>query len=69
MPYHEQGFIYAGTGLTGLPGLAVPAGLDDGGLPVAVQLAGPRWSEPTLLAAARGLEYAGITPGFRGPGS
>ncbi len=69
VPYHEQGFIYAGTGLTGLPGLAVPAGLDDGGLPVAVQLAGPRWSEPTLLAAARGLEYAGITPGFRGPGS
>jgi amidase len=53
--------------LTGLPGLAVPAGLDRDGLPVGVQLVGPRWSETRLLGIARELERAGILPGFQAP--
>jgi amidase len=53
--------------LTGLPGLAVPAGLDRDGLPVGVQLVGPRWSEMRLLEIARELERAGILPGFQAP--
>jgi amidase len=53
--------------LTGLPGLAVPAGLDDSDLPAGVQLVGPRWSEVRLLGIARELERAGILPGFRPP--
>jgi len=53
--------------LTGLPGLAVPAGLDRDGLPLAVQLVGPRWSEMRLLGIAGELERAGILPGFQAP--
>jgi amidase len=53
--------------LTGLPGLAVPAGLDRDGLPVGVQLVGPRWSETRLLGIAGELERAGILPGFQAP--
>ena len=38
--------------LTGLPACVVRAGFDDRGLPVGVQLTGPAWSEPRLLATA-----------------
>ena len=41
--------------------------LDPDGLPVGVQLVGPRWSEPRLLGIARELERAGVLPGFRPP--
>ncbi len=67
MAYHEQGFVFALSNLNGLPGLAMPAGSDEAGLPTGIQLVGARWSEPLLLAMARGLEDAGITPGFRRP--
>ncbi|TDC52234.1 amidase [Jiangella ureilytica] len=67
VPYHEQGFVFAPTSLTGLPGLVLPAGSAADGLPVGVQLVGPRWSESTLLAIGRGLEAAGVLPGFRWP--
>jgi amidase len=53
--------------LTGLPSLAVPAGFDEDGLPVGVQIVGPRWSETRLLEIARQLEQEGILPGFRAP--
>ncbi len=46
--------------MAGLPGISVPCGLSDG-LPVGLQLIGPAWSEPRLLALARG--YEGITAG------
>lgn len=39
--------------LAGLPALSVPAGKTEAGLPVGVQLIGPRLSDATLLALAR----------------
>ena len=43
------------TSALGLPGIAVPLGRDDAGRPLAVQLLGARWQEPTLLRVAREL--------------
>lgn len=40
----------------GLPVVVVPVGLDDNGLPMAVQLVGPPFSEAMLIRAARVLE-------------
>jgi len=42
-----------------VPALSVPCGFDGDGLPVGLQLAGPRWSEPLLLRA--GHAYQGAT--------
>jgi len=53
--------------LTGLPSLVVPAGADNEGLPIGIQIIGPRWSELRLLDIARALERARILPGFRSP--
>jgi aspartyl-tRNA(Asn)/glutamyl-tRNA(Gln) amidotransferase subunit A len=44
--------------LSGHPALSVPAGLSSDGLPVGLQIAGPRLSEARLLAAAHALEQA-----------
>jgi amidase len=65
--YEAEGQLLAFANLTGLPGLVVPAGLDDRGLPVGIQIVGPRWSETRLLDVARALEEAGILPGFQAP--
>jgi Asp-tRNA(Asn)/Glu-tRNA(Gln) amidotransferase A subunit family amidase len=35
-----------------VPALAVPIGVDADGLPLAVQLVGRPWAEPTLLSVA-----------------
>ncbi len=53
--------------LTGLPALAAPAGLDESGLPIGIQIIGARWSEMRLLAIGNALEQTGILPGFRAP--
>ncbi len=37
---------------TGLPTVSVPAGWSAEGLPLAIQLIGPHWSEAELLSAA-----------------
>ena len=44
--------------LAGLPGLAVPAGLDAQGLPLGLQLIGRPWEEGALLNAGYALERA-----------
>jgi Asp-tRNA(Asn)/Glu-tRNA(Gln) amidotransferase A subunit family amidase len=44
--------------LTGNPTLAVPAGFSDGGLPVGLQLVGPRHDDAAVLAAGRAYEAA-----------
>jgi aspartyl-tRNA(Asn)/glutamyl-tRNA(Gln) amidotransferase subunit A len=42
--------------LAGLPGIALPAGMSAGGLPIGLQLIGPEFSEEKLLRAARMFE-------------
>ena len=42
--------------LTGLPAISIPAGRNDAGLPLGVQLTGRMFDEATLLAAAHALE-------------
>ncbi len=44
--------------LSGLPGLSIPAALSSAGLPIGMQLIGPVFSEPTLLAVGRMYEKA-----------
>jgi len=44
--------------LAGLPGIAVPAGLDRQGLPLGLQLIGRPWGEADLLDTAHALERA-----------
>jgi amidase len=51
----------------GNPAAALPAGFDDRGLPLSVQLGGPPDSETTLLSLARQLEEARPWAGARPP--
>ena len=44
--------------LAGLPGVAIPAGLDANGLPLGLQLIGRPWEEGELLNCAQALEAA-----------
>lgn len=57
---HVQPFNFLGA-----PAISLPAGMDDDGLPVGVQLASARWSDEHLLAIARAVEP--IAGGFRAP--
>jgi aspartyl-tRNA(Asn)/glutamyl-tRNA(Gln) amidotransferase subunit A len=47
--------------MAGLPGIAVPAGKDAGGLPLGLQLIGKPFDEETLFAAARVIEKSAAT--------
>jgi len=42
--------------LTGLPGLSVPVGYDEAGLPIGLQIMGPAWSESRLLQVGAVIE-------------
>ena len=44
--------------LAGLPGMSVPAGFGEGGLPVGLQLIGNYWQEGALLHAAHAFQQA-----------
>ncbi len=45
--------------LAGVPGISLPCGFTDNGLPIGLQLVGPHFAEDRLLAAANG--YQGLT--------
>jgi amidase len=62
-----QGHQLVFANLAGLPVLTVPAGRDEDGLPIGVQIVGPHWSEIRLLEIAAGLEEASILPKFTRP--
>jgi aspartyl-tRNA(Asn)/glutamyl-tRNA(Gln) amidotransferase subunit A len=44
--------------LAGLPGISVPCGFDDQGLPIGMQLIGKPLGEPRLLEVAHAYEQA-----------
>ena len=44
--------------LAGLPGISVPAGLDDQGLPLGLQIISRPWDEVTMFCTANALEQA-----------
>lgn len=54
-PYMRLGSHLACFNYTGHPALSVPAGFDDHGLPLGVQLVAARWQEGKLFALARAL--------------
>jgi aspartyl-tRNA(Asn)/glutamyl-tRNA(Gln) amidotransferase subunit A len=49
-----------GANLAGVPSLSVPAGVDQGGLPLAIQLQAPVLEESRLLQVAHQLQQAGF---------
>jgi amidase len=67
VPYWTLARLLIDFNLTGLPALVVPAGVDRHGLPIGLQIVGPRWSEMRLLRIAHQLEQAGILRGFQRP--
>jgi aspartyl-tRNA(Asn)/glutamyl-tRNA(Gln) amidotransferase subunit A len=44
--------------LTGQPAASIPCGLTAGGLPVGLQIVGPRFADALVLRASRALEQA-----------
>ena len=46
--------------LTGIPGIAVPAGLSEEGLPISLQIMAPWYQEGKLLTVAYALEMSGL---------
>jgi Asp-tRNA(Asn)/Glu-tRNA(Gln) amidotransferase A subunit family amidase len=53
--FHWLALAY-GVTLAGCPALAIPAGLDEAGMPFGLQIAGPRGSDAFVLAAGAALE-------------
>lgn len=56
MQYADQLTVNANH--AGIPGLSLPGGLDQAGLPIGIQLLGPDFSEATLLRIGRAYEMA-----------
>jgi aspartyl-tRNA(Asn)/glutamyl-tRNA(Gln) amidotransferase subunit A len=53
--------------LAGLPAISVPSGLTRGGLPLGMQLLGPRFGEDAVFAAARAFESGADFPDVLSP--
>jgi aspartyl-tRNA(Asn)/glutamyl-tRNA(Gln) amidotransferase subunit A len=49
----------------GIPGISIPAGLDEQGLPIGIQLLGPDFSEALLLRVGRAYEMATESDAWR----
>lgn len=65
-PYAD-GLVWIGLAtLLGLPATVVPIGCASDGLPVGLQIIGPRWQDRKTIAIARALEQAGLC-GFAPP--
>ena len=56
MQYSDQFAVTANH--AGIPGISLPAGFDQDGLPIGIQLLGPDFSEDVLLRAGRAYELA-----------
>jgi aspartyl-tRNA(Asn)/glutamyl-tRNA(Gln) amidotransferase subunit A len=54
MQYSDQ--LTATTNHAGIPGLSIPAGFDQEGLPIGAQFLGPDYSEGLLLRLGRAYE-------------
>ena len=63
MQYADQLTVPAN--LAGVPGISLPGGLDEDGLPIGIQLLGPDFSETTLLRIARAYEIASTQDDWR----
>jgi Asp-tRNA(Asn)/Glu-tRNA(Gln) amidotransferase A subunit family amidase len=59
--------VYLPANLAGMPATSVPAGFGAGGLPVGVQVMGPRWSDALTLRAAAAFEQLVPWTGFLPP--
>ncbi|MGE3675754.1 MAG: amidase family protein, partial [Polyangiaceae bacterium] len=67
VPYYAQVAPLIPANLAAIPALAVPGGRDAQGLPLGLQILGPRWRDLELIGFAKALEAAGALPGFDWP--
>ena len=65
--YHRWMQVVVPASLLGLPALAVPAGFGDAGLPMGLQIIGPRGSDERLLRIGAAWHDATDWPGTRPP--
>lgn len=66
VPYWPAGIAYSSPfSLAGVPVLVAPLTRSHDGLPIGMQVVGPRWGEARVLAVARALEQ--FTGGFAAP--
>lgn len=64
-PYGDQPFWIAHPSLAGLPAVSAPVGRTPGGLPVGLQIVGPRYEDDTPITLAELL--AEVTGGYQPP--
>lgn len=64
-PYAAQSFWTAPAALAGLPAVVAPVGMTAGGLPVGLQIVGPRYEDDTAITFAALL--ADVVGGYRRP--